>query len=343
MVACHEPGSISEPHFYCLLSFTMNRTERFYRVDQLLTKHGVMSRQALLGALGVSWATLKRDLLYLRDRFNAPIIFDREAEGYRFAEPNIGPKYELPGLWFSGDETHALMTMHQLLSDLEPGLLAPHIGPLLSRLEAIVGHGGRPFGEIAERIRLAKIGMRRKNSAHFAVVSRATLGRQRIQVLHFNRTSDQHTERELSPQRLTFYRNNWYLEAWCHARKDLRRFSVDALQQIELLTKAAKPVAKARLDAAFAGSYGIYGGQPTQRAVLRFSAAAAKWVADEEWHPDQIGRLEADGRFLLEVPYADPTELSMDILRHGHHVEVLAPKNLRDAIQEEIRKVLKMY
>jgi predicted DNA-binding transcriptional regulator YafY len=109
----------------------MNRTERFYRIDQLLAARGILSREALLEELQVSWATLKRDLAYLKDRFNAPIVFDRDAGGYRFAKPNIGPKYELPGLWFSGDETHALLTMHQLLSELEPGMLAPHIAPLL--------------------------------------------------------------------------------------------------------------------------------------------------------------------------------------------------------------------
>jgi len=98
----------------------MNRSERFYQIDLLLSVHKVMSRQDLLDALEVSWATLKRDLSYLRDRFNAPIIFDRDAGGYRFETPGVGPAYELPGLWFNGDEAYALLTMHQLLCELEP-------------------------------------------------------------------------------------------------------------------------------------------------------------------------------------------------------------------------------
>lgn len=321
----------------------MNRTERFYRIDQLLAARGLLSREALLEELQVSWATLKRDLAYLKDRFNAPIVFDRDAGGYRFATPNIGPKYELPGLWFSGDETHALLTMHQLLTELEPGLLAPHIAPLLSRLEAIVCKDGHAFDEIASRIRLARIGMRRKNPAYFAAVSRATLARRRIHVRHYNRSEDSHSERELSPQRLTFYRNNWYLEAWCHVRDDLRRFSVDALEAVDLLDTTAKAVAAEQLDAVFGGSYGIYGGMPDKHAVLRFSIAASRWVADEEWHPMQVGRLAQDGRYVLEVPYAEPTELMMDILRHGHHVEVLEPGELRRAVAETIRMAADNY
>lgn len=321
----------------------MNRTERFYRIDQLLAARGVLSRESLLEELKVSWATLKRDLAYLKDRFNAPIIFDRDVGGYRFAKPNVGPKYELPGLWFSGDETHALLAMHQLLTTLEPGLLAPHIAPLLSRLEAIVCQDGHAFEDVASRIRIGRIGMRRKDPAHFAVVSRATLEQRRIRVRHYNRSEDLHSERELSPLRLMFYRNNWYLEAWCHVREAPRRFSVDALEEVHLLDSAAKDLPAEELDAEFGGSYGIYGGKPVHRAVLRFSAAASRWVAEEEWHPDQVGRLEADGHYVLEVPYAEPTELMMDILRHGPHVEVLEPTELRTAVGESLNLAAGIY
>ncbi|WP_413891452.1 helix-turn-helix transcriptional regulator [Candidatus Aalborgicola defluviihabitans] len=69
----------------------MNRSERFYKIDQLLAVRKVMSRQDLLDALEVSWATLKRDLAYMRDRLNAPIEFDRDAGGYRFGIPTVGP------------------------------------------------------------------------------------------------------------------------------------------------------------------------------------------------------------------------------------------------------------
>jgi predicted DNA-binding transcriptional regulator YafY len=76
----------------------MDRTERVYRIDQLLRDRKVVSFAALRHALGVAPATLKRDLDYLRDRFNAPIEYDREANGYQLGKPRSGPRYELPGL-----------------------------------------------------------------------------------------------------------------------------------------------------------------------------------------------------------------------------------------------------
>ena len=321
----------------------MSRTERFYKIDQLLSTKQIVSRQDLLDSLEVSWATLKRDLAYLRDRLNAPIVFDKDAGGYRFGKPPVGASYELPGLWFSGQETYALMAMHHLLEELEPGLLAPHVQPLMSRLESILNLEDKTFSDIARRIRLVSIGRRRQNVSHFAAVAKAVLERLRIKVNHRSREKDEHSQRLLSPQRLVHYRNNWYVEAWCHTRKALRRFSVDALEQVEILGDRAREVSIKQLDAAFGSSYGIYGGASTQTAKLRFSVAASRWVADEQWHPEQVGTIDKQGCYVLNVPYADPTELKMDILRHGHHLEVLGPESLRLEVRDEVERLAAIY
>ena len=115
----------------------MERLERFYRIDQLLKSRGTTPFALLQEELDVSRATLKRDLEYMRSRFNAPIEYDREAGGYRFGSPRTGPRYELPGLWFSSEEAYALLAMQQLLAGLEPGLLGPHVQPLMERLRAV--------------------------------------------------------------------------------------------------------------------------------------------------------------------------------------------------------------
>ena len=64
----------------------MDRTERFYKIDQLLQARGRVKVGEFLDELGVSLATFKRDLEYMRERLNAPIVWDRDASAYRFDE-----------------------------------------------------------------------------------------------------------------------------------------------------------------------------------------------------------------------------------------------------------------
>jgi len=49
-------------------------------------------------------------------------------------------------------------------------------------------------------------------------------------------------EREVSLQRLVHLRDNWYLDAWCHLRNDVRSFSIDAIQRVSILDSAANKV-----------------------------------------------------------------------------------------------------
>jgi predicted DNA-binding transcriptional regulator YafY len=324
----------------------MSNTERLYQIDQMLSARRCVSRADLQERLGVSWATLKRDLAYLKDRLHAPIVYDKALGGYRFANEaaSVGPQYELPGLWFSAEEIHALLTMQHLLSNLDSGgLLGPHIKPLLARLTGILGSADNPVEEVQKRIRIATVGAREFHLAHFQAVGSALLRRKRLVIRYHARGSDATTEREVSPQRLVYYRDNWYLDAWCHLRHDLRAFSVDAIERAEILDKAARNVAEARLDEVLGAGYGIFSGDKLSWATLRFSPERAKWVAAERWHPRQQGRLLRDGSYELRLPYADDRELLMDILRHGAECQVIAPPELRRRVEDELQRMLAAY
>ncbi len=323
----------------------MDRTERFYKIDQLLHEHRIVPFSTFAASLGVSRATIKRDLEYLRNRLNAPIEWDRDAGGYRYAQPHRhGPKFELPGLWFSADEIHALLTMQQLLANLDDGgLLGPHIQPLLARLTALLGSQETPQEEIRRRIRIIGLAARRTPTEHFSLIGRALVERRRLRIAHYVRARDETIEREVSPQRLVHYRDNWYLDAWCHLRDGLRSFSLDAIRRAEILDRRARDVPQRELDAVLASGYGIFSGATVEWATLRFTAERARWVASEQWHPHQKSAYDEAGRYLLEVPYSNPTELVMDILRHGAAVEVLAPPALRRAVAEELAAAARAY
>jgi predicted DNA-binding transcriptional regulator YafY len=322
----------------------MDRTERFYKIHQLLAAREAVRISEFLDALGVSRATFKRDLEYLRDRLNAPIEWDRERRGYRFAGgATEAGRYQLPGVWFNASEIRALLTMQHLLADLQPGLLEPHVKPLLARLQALLGSGEHSAEEVERRIRIIHLGARRLALPQFELVANAVLDRRRLHIVYVSRSSNERTERDISPQRLVHYRENWYCDAWCHLRQDLRSFAVDAIQSAQLLEQKAKSVPDRELDEILAAGYGIFSGRKTTWAKLRFTPERARWVAAEQWHPQQKGRFERDGSYLLELPFSDHRELAMDILRHGPHVEVLEPASLRAAVKAQLAAALARY
>ena len=322
----------------------MDRTERFHIIDQLLCNQRLVSRVQFLDALEVSPATFKRDLEYLRDRLAAPIIWDRENHGYRYDSNEPGAEqYQLPGLWFNTSEIQALLSMDALLENLQPGILSSHVKPLQSRIRLLLDKGDHSVEEISKRIRILPLAAKKYRSQHFQLISQALLTRKRLRMRYYSRQQDDESNREISPQRLIYYRDNWYLDSWCHWRKALRSFSVDAIKQVEILADTAKDIDEQFLNKELASGYGIFSGAETHQAVLRFSPRIVRWVSRELWHSQQQSEYDESGYYILQIPYSQDTELIMDILKHGSEVEVLQPSELRRKVIDRIRAMQAIY
>lgn len=320
--------------------------DKFDRIFQL---HAIFSARRtpipfdeLKERLQCSRATIFRALDALKDSLGAPICFDTERGGYLYGSTANGRAYELPGLWFNAEELQALVILQRVAATLSTGLLEDQLAPLGKRLAELTAHRRLHLGEVAKRIRLPALAARPVGPA-FQNAAAATLQRRQLGFRYHSRGKDEQTERTVSPQRVTHYRESWYLDAWDEQRRGLRSFAVDRISAARILEIQAIDVDEAALDEHYASAYGIFGGRANKIAVLIFSAERARWVADEKWHPEQRGQFLVDGRYELRIPYRDPRELLMDVLRHGAEVEVLEPQALRKALIERLRAALQRY
>lgn len=319
----------------------MDRFDRIFRLHQLLFGRPM----AIAGVeidrqLECSRATRNRCIEDMRDYLNAPIVFDRRQGGYRYDSGDA--IWELPGLWFRPAELQALLVMQQLLRELQPGLLSQPLAPLQARFAQILQQAGIP-PQSADRVRVFNLAGRAINDELFATLISGLFADKQIIIEYLARGSGEITRRRISPLKVVYYRSNWYLDAWCHLRNALRSFSVDAIRSVEINEEPAKKIADDEQLAHFGAAYGIFSGAADQLAVIEFSAERARWVADEQWHPDQQGEWLTDGRYRLQIPYGDPQELILDILKQGSGAEVISPASLRRRVADQLRRMNAIY
>jgi predicted DNA-binding transcriptional regulator YafY len=323
----------------------MSQTRRLYQICAMLNEATPPTRADFLRRLDVSPATFKRDLTYLRDQLNAPIVYDSFTKAYKFdTKKRIGPAFQLPGLWFTEEEAAALANFHTLLSKLDrSGLLASHIDPLLTRIDALLSAGNVTSKELRKRIKVLDTRVRKVSNSKFPEVGFALLHRKKLGIKYFARSTEKVSERYVSPQRLINYQSNWYLDAWCHTSNAIRSFAIDGIRDLTILEDKAIEIPEKDLDAELSSGYGIFSGKNVKVAKLKFSREHAKWVADEVWHGQQKSTIQSDDSLILEVPYSSDKELLLDIQRHGAHVEVLEPHELRKKIVDELKKANQLY
>lgn len=312
--------------------------ERIYEIDRLLKSRRATPLQVMTESTCASRATVVRDLAYMKDRLRAPIVWDRELHGYRLDGP-----FSLPAVYLSEAEIDALLVLHQLVARIQPSFLDEHIRPLRDLLQKLMGPGQAGDADLEGRIRIIQIASRPVSSQIFQTVCRALLGRRRLRLRYYSRASDRETERTVSPQRLVHYRDNWYMDAWCHAKDGLRSFALDTILEAASEDEPALQAADGQLDRELGAGYGIFSGREVRTAVLRFTPVMARWVSREKWHRLQEGGFEADGSYTLKVPYSAEQELVMDVMRYGAEVEVLGPPELRERVAAALKKALAAY
>lgn len=323
----------------------MDRFDRIFRLHTLLSNRRTpIPLTEIEQQLECSKSTADRIIQHLRDFLNAPLEYNREYNGYFYNQTSGTTPYQLPGLWFSAEELHGLLVCQQILSQISPGILSEQIASLQQRINRMLEHARLPQTAVYDKIHFPVNGRRLKDDSHFKRIASALFSNRQMYIQYRARGQNQQlSERRISAQKLLYYRDNWYITAHCHYRKELRMFSIDSIHSVKVLEKNAEQTKPKLLDDFLNSGYGIFSGQAKHNVVLQFSTARANWVADEHWHPKQQGLWLENGEYQLSFPFSDSRELIMDILKHGAEVKVIAPTFLREAVGDEIKKMQNLY
>ena len=321
----------------------MSKVERLYHLHNILNQRRTpISRQDLMERLECSQATLYRLVAELRDYLGAPLEQDPDNRGFYYDRSYDQP-FELPGIWISPAELQALLTARQVLGNVQPGLLEGELQSLQGRISSLLQKKGVDAEEGQSRIHIQAVAGRAVPEHLFQDVMGALIGRQQLHIRYHGRRKDDVSERAISPQRLTQYRNSWFLDAWCHKADGLRSFSLERIGDLTLLDDVAKDVPEDVMTGHYDSSYGIFSGPAEHTAKLKFTSEMSRWIAEEQWHPDQKGSWDEHGAWTLELPFSSARELVMDILRYGPEVKVESPEFLREAVAESARQAAALY
>ncbi len=99
----------------------MDRFDRIFDLHRILSAaRRPVPRTRIEEELECSRATAKRIIEAMRLYLNAPINYDRAANGYYYDTNDTG-MYELPGIWFSASELFALLSLPAMESEARAG------------------------------------------------------------------------------------------------------------------------------------------------------------------------------------------------------------------------------
>lgn len=314
----------------------MKKIDRIQQMHRLLkSKRYGLSKASLMQELECSHSTVNRLIEELRDFFHAPIEYDAAQHSYYYATDN---QFELPGWWLTASELRGMASILSILKEMQSGLLETDLGDISASIKAFLAAYKIDSNDIEERIRIIPHAKRELNHKVFDVLMRGLTEQKQIHI-DYQSSDEKHTQRTLSPQTLVYYRDNWYLDAWCHKKQALRTFLVSRISHAVLKTDSSIVIDVQKRKDYFTSSYGIFSGQACKQAELLFLPPGALQVSQQLWHKEQKGRW-VNENYLLTIPYSDERELIKDLLFHAPDVQVLAPESLKQEYVQRLKSAL---
>ncbi len=285
--------------------------------------------------------TGQRDIDFMRDRLGAPLVYDNLRRGYNY-EDNT---WELPGFWLKQDELLSLLVAYRLASAI-PGKRMKE--SIKSFLDATLSRLSQPetlsIKDLGDMVSIKNIEYSKANEQTFNMVLEALWHSRPLTIKYYSPHTAESTLRDILPLHLLNYSGTWHLVAHCNLKDQLRDFVLSRITSIEPSPVSIEsPRSPAEAKEYLRRHFGIMTGGETIEVCLRFSPAASPWLAEQIWHPAQKMHYNGDNALCLTFPVADFREIKREILKHGADVEVVTPEELRREVQEEIKKMSRLY
>ena len=294
--------------------------------------------------LSVTRRSVHRYIKTLEQEYGVKVL-SKKGSGYRI-EPE-SKRHEIPGhRMTSEDALGQVVLCSQLLHQLIPTSIVPELVELRRHLHRAVSPHD-PSTSLYDKIRVLSP-HRRAFPEHlpnlFNDVFRSIINNKQVRCTYSRRSTGESESLLLSPIGLVYYRDHWYLDGWDMRAQEIRVLSLDRFKKFEISMLAGSiGISVKDIKHQLRAGYGIFCGEVTGTADLLFSAKARRWVENEIWHTDAVGRVDKNGSYRLSVPYSDHTELIGEILRWTGDVEVLGPRELRQAVKSRIQQASRLY
>jgi predicted DNA-binding transcriptional regulator YafY len=316
-----------------------NIYERFLWFDQQVNAKKYPNATKLAGKFEVSSKTAQRDIEFMRDRLNCPLVYDQTEKGYYYEDDT----FSLPSFYISSEELSALLITRNMLQGISASYIGDELSLLADKVSSILKR--HVVGEeiIDDAVSIQQVAYVPPPEGVFRAVLEGCLRRKRVEFSYCSPASGQETFRKVDPYHLFNYMGTWHLVGYCHLRRGLRDFNLARIKGISVLSDLFTPRDNFSFQRYFNSAFGLYKGEARSEVTIRFTPEKAKWVKDQVWHREQKKKILPDGSLELSFPVADFSEVTMEILKHGSGVKVIRPESLRARIRQEAEKILSLY
>jgi predicted DNA-binding transcriptional regulator YafY len=320
---------------------------RYRIIDQCLTNnnHSYPNKDYILDKIdltlggNVSPYTFDKDIKELKQKFNAPIEFNRKHNGYYYTDES----FSLSQFPLTEEEITALDFSTAVLQSMKH---TPLFHPFETAIDKVINgyRVGKILGKPDEEIIQVEMPQSNAGAEWLNSLYKSIIEKQVTKLIYkpFNKEAKEHL---FHPYLLKEYRNRWYVVGYSSRSQNSIVFALDRIQSLEKVNEKYFTDPDFNPKEYFKYSFGtthFHHAKP-EKVILSFQPIQAKYVISQPLHHSQKVVFQNETELQIEMEVYITQELIMTVLGYGDAVKVLEPVGLIETIKGVIEKMKELY
>jgi len=312
---------------------------RLTKINDLIKSKRYPNCKFLAEEFEVNERTILRDIEALKDQLGAPVRYSKAKNGYYYEDDD----FSLPDVKMTEGELISVFLGVEVLKKFKGTPFASKIEQAFQKIELLLPKTiSLDLNEIENcysfDIKQVKE-FDQKSAGIFDALSKAIKEKQTVEMTYYAIGKDKTTERAVDPYHLR-HSGSWYLVGYDHIHKDLRTYAVDQIKEIKVQSLKFKVQEGFSPEKFFAHSWGIIEGEELTKVVVKLDKSIARWFKSRMLHPSQKTNMNKDGSITLTFEVSGTDEIKRWILSQGANAKVIEPKELKDEIRDEAKRMI---
>jgi predicted DNA-binding transcriptional regulator YafY len=294
--------------------------------------------RSLAAELEVCVRSVGRDIEFMRDRMELPILYDMVRHGFYYE----GEVTAFPSVTISEGELFALAVAEKALQQYRgTNFERPLMSALQKISESLPDAVSLNLNEWNESISFRTSAEAIVDLSTFDKIAQATSRREQLRITYRKPAQKECEERVVDPYHLANVNGEWFLFAYDHLRKAIRTFVPARIVSVEKTGEKFQKDPGFSIRGQLRDSFGVHSGRGEFKVLLRFSESVADFIREKKWHPSQKVRELKNGGLELQMTLSSLVEVERWILSWGGNARVLEPMQLRDNVRAAAMKIVK--
>ncbi len=319
----------------------LRHLERVFWIDQEIRLGRYPTARTIANHFEVSTKTAQRTVDFMRDRLRLPLAYSYEHRGWYYTEPT----YALPAIELSEGDLVAILLAERLVQQYRGTAIVHQVETAFSKvIGAMTDLVSVDLGSLAEAYSFEAQATSELDPELFRRLGRAAKEHLRIEMTYYTANRGQMTRRQVDPLHLRNYLGEWYLIAFDHLRGGIRDFHAGRIRELEVTEERFGWPEEFDLREYLESGFAMIRGQNPIEVEIIFDEYQARWMRERgKFHPTEEREEMPDGGLRVKMHVTALDGVKRFVMQYGSHAQVIAPKELRQEIQEEITEMQKNY